>query len=209
MDVRKGYEDEMRRLYEISDSRELTPEEQQRLDDVTQSWSEFTSKLGEVLVQQHVRAAAAKRKGSTKTVCRTQIVHIRLSMLDKDFETFHKLLTKVAVSGYVDQAYQFVYVLEQSGADILSRGQNPHAHIRCRCMLKNEACTPGRIAAKLKRTTGLPDTAIQVVKHDNICALTQYMAGNKGPQKADACEQDKLWRLEQGLKKIYIVRENV
>jgi hypothetical protein len=193
---------ELKELFELQDSRPWTSEEWGQYFTATQFLNDQMDANGRRRLEAEATRATACQNGSSKK----SLFHIRLSCVDGNLDSFHKLLTKVAGSGYVDQAYEFVYVLEQSGADEESRGHNPHAHIRCRCYLKNESVTKGRIASKLKRTTGLPDSAIQVMVHDNINALKNYMAGNKGPLKVSSCDQDKIWRMENGLKREYVVQ---
>lgn len=193
---------ELKDLFELQDSRPWSSEEWSQYYTATHFLNEQMEANGRRRSMLEATKAVTCPKGSSKKL----LFHIRLSCVDGDLDQFHKLLTKVAVSGYVDPAYEFVYVLEQSGDDEETRGHNPHAHIRCRCQLKTETVTPGRVAYQIKRTTGLPNPAVKVMLHDNINALRNYMAGNKGPLKESSCAQDKIWRQENGLQAEYVVQ---
>lgn len=157
-------------------------------------------RLKEALERQAV-VNAVQHKPSSKSLT-AHWYHVRLSIRGQ-VSDFGKIMQKMAKSDYVDKQHGLTYVLEQSGAVPDERGINPHAHIRFKSVLPK-----GRLAYKVKRTTGFDDPAIKVLPHDNVNALRQYMLGNKGsdPVKNAKCAQDKCWRIEEGLKMEYVIK---
>jgi hypothetical protein len=187
--------DRIQELRKTQEERGLDSEDQERLDFAV---SQYGSQL-EANSRQAETAASRVSVHAGAKAARAQWYHLRLSVLGQ-LAAFHKVMQKMAKSAYIDKQHGFTYVLEQSGAVDSERGHNPHAHIRFRSTL---SC--GRLLAKVKRTTGFDDPAIKLMPHDNVNALRQYMLGNKGsdPVKNAKCDQDKYWRIEEGLKKEY------
>lgn len=195
----------------LQDERGLDVFEEQRLQELYDNRSAQYEANTRQLLATEARKVSTSQKASKVNI----LVHIRVSMVGKhDLVSFNKLLQKWGKAAWVRKPHQFVYVLEQSGEDAETRGHNPHAHIRTRSTL-----TVGRLLAKLKTSSGLPDTAFNICVHSNVNALRQYMLGNKGdPTKASSqeermvmeakkrkCAQDKCWRIEEGLKMEYTV----
>ena len=95
-----------------------------------------------------------------------------------------------------------MYVYEQSGVSKETRGKNPHAHIRFKSSAK-----PGVIEQAVLRAVKLEKSGIRLLVHPNVNALRQYMLGNKSdPAKKAATVQDKIWRIENGLRMEYMVQ---
>lgn len=192
--------EKIQEYWDIHDSRGLTSEEAERLE-----WAQ--SQLGDQLDANYRQAVAIDARRSTQAPGKSSVssrwYHLRLSMVGTHTtETFNKLMEKMAGSKYVDQTHPFVYVYEQSGVDADTRGRNPHVHVRFRSNL-----SVGRLVAKIKRASGLGDPAIKLCTSDNVNSLRQYMLGNKSdPAKSPATQQDKYWRMEEGLKMEYIIR---
>lgn len=167
-------------------------------------------------VMEQQAAVVSVRQDNKKKVKKPQLqlYHLTLALLDKyNFVTFNKLMEKIATSEYVATG-GFVYVYEQCGIDRATRGDKIHAHIRFKSTL-----TKGRLLYRLKRASGLDNSAIKLVAHSNGNALRMYMLGHKGdPANATDDEQrrklvvkqqrsvqDKIWRVEQQLKTEYVL----
>lgn len=157
-------------------------------------------------------ASCTSMTAGKKAPCKAQLYHLRLSLTEKySVDAFNDMMKRFVKASWVDK-HHVVYVLEQGGVDVETRGNNPHAHIRFK-----SSFTKGRLLYQIKRVTGLDGPAIKLHAHDNVNALRQYMLGNKGdPLKATSaeqreerenkrlkCMQDKCWRIEQGIKVEY------
>lgn len=198
------FEDKLRQLHAIADERELTADEE---------WSlVYTQERLSVQLEANERRSVQREAvAQRQNVSQRKAVwyHVRLSVTAPyTLETFKEMMLKMHKRCFVHD-HRLVYVLEQSGAERDTRGKNPHAHIRFK-----SSYTAGRLLKEIKRATKLDGPAIKLHEHDNVNALRQYMLGNKGdPDKATSdeqreerlqkrlkCEQDKCWRIEQGLK---------
>ena len=190
--------EKLKRWLEISDERDLTVDEEL---DLLYDQQDLSEQL-EANKRQAVTAVARQTLQAAKAVKQSRWYHIRLSVTGKlNFNNLAKVMLRIAQSSYRDSAHSFVYVIEQSGCDEESRGNNPHVHIRLRSTL-----TDGRLKAKISRATGLDAPAVFVVQHHNVNALRQYMAGHKGDDaKVVKCQQDVIWRLEHDFKDEYVL----
>ena len=209
MDRVGHFNSKVKELLDVSDERELTPEEQSML----QYWNEKMGEQLQVNDRQLSMKDARLASVSPKTTQHRQLYHLRLSLTDKyNFESFNGMMAKFAKLSVIESG-SVVYVYEQSGDERADRGHNPHAHIRFKSKL-----TQGKLIFHVKRCTKLTDAAVKLFAHNNVNALRQYMLGNKGdPDKAADEEerqkrlrkrrqgvQDQIWRIENKLKNEYV-----
>ena len=209
MDRVAHFNSKVKEILDVSDERELTPEEQSML----QYWNEKMGEQLQVNDRQLSMKDARLASVSLKTTQHRQLYHLRLSLTDKyNFESFNGMMAKFAKLSVIESG-SVVYVYEQSGDERADRGHNPHAHIRFKSKL-----TQGKLIFHVKRCTKLTDAAVKLFAHNNVNALRQYMLGNKGdPDKAADEEerqkrlrkrrqgvQDQIWRIENKLKNEYV-----
>ena len=181
-------------LNEMIDERDIDPDVELRC----QLKEAELFRLHESMERRSVAQHCAIATGKTSKVLWWAI---RISIRG-DLGRFQNAMQRIAKAPWVDKQHGVTYVLEQSGVDASSRGHNPHAHIRLRSSL-----TAGRIVAKLRRATGFEAAAYEVGVCNNVNAYRQYMLGNKGdPDKDAKCVQDKCWRIEEGLKMEYVIK---
>lgn len=204
MDRLQELEEQLEYFHSLEESRKLTTEEWNDFVDLNELRAEWLRQCASKRARDVGTSLATPQK-KQKTDNGNQLWHVRISCVGLKLDDVHAFMQKMSTRFWIVKTAEFAYVLEQSGIDESSRGYNPHVHVRLRSTLT----TSGRLAKEVKRVTKLPDEAVECIKHDNINALKNYMSGNKGPDKVLGVQQDKIWRMETGLKMIYIVKNNV
>lgn len=161
-------------------------------------------------------AQAVTQRPSAKAA--DTLYSVRISLNELSFEQMDKIMQKLAKRHFIVKSAEFCYVYEQTGVDKQTRGKNPHLHLK----LRSNIATAGRLVMQIKKVHKFIDEQIEVRQNNNVNALRQYMAGKKGdPSKAKsveeaeklqkkflATEQDKFWRIDNGLKMIYIIKNH-
>lgn len=166
--------------------------------------NEMTRKRARDVGASLCQAISSKKPRSEKS----QLWHVRLSVQQFSFDEVHAKLHQMAKRFWIVKSAEFAYVFEQSGVDDETRGKNVHVHIRLRSTFLSNL--KGRLRKEVLRVTKLTDGACQLIPHDNVNALKSYMSGNKtDPAKLLSVKQDEIWRMENGLDSVYIVKNNV
>ncbi|KAL3138115.1 hypothetical protein ABBQ38_005345 [Trebouxia sp. C0009 RCD-2024] len=167
-------------------------------------YDELEALIDRVREIKQARAAVRHAAPARPAMRGARLVHIRQSLPGMSTVQAETLFKKMSKSKMFVKSKEFTYVYEQSGIDESTRGRNFHAHIRA--WVTGSYRTPGQVAAMLVTKHKLGAASTQVMYHDNICALKNYMAGHKGTAKQMGVDQDLIWRRELGLQSEYNLR---